>query len=98
MVSGYKLAELWQRLGYRVVVACMGSETKTENVSETLTVHSQKDVFLKDPWNYGIALGFGGFVAGLAKQEKPDVIVVNKLLFWSSLASISLKLRGHTVI
>lgn len=98
MVSGYKLAELWQRLGYRVVVACMGSETKTERVSETLVVHSRKDVFLKDPWNYGIAPGFGGFVARLAKEEKPDVIVVNKLLFWSSIAALSLRLRGHRVI
>lgn len=98
MVSGYKLADLWQRLGYRVVVACMGSETKTEKASDTLTVHSRKDVFLKDPWNYGIALGFGGFVARLAKEEKPDVIVINKLLFWSSLASFSLRLRGHRVV
>ncbi len=98
MVSGYKLADLWQRLGYRVVVACMGSETKTEKVSDTLTVHSRKDVFLKDPWNYGIAFGFGGFVARLAKDEKPDVVVINKLLFWSSLASFSLRLRGHRVV
>lgn len=98
MVSGYKLADLWQRLGYRVVVACMGSETKTERVSDTLTVHSRKDVFVKDPWNYGIARGFGGFVARLAKDEKPDVIVINKLLFWSSFASFSLRLRGHRVV
>ena len=98
MVSGYKLADLWQRLGYRVVVACMGSETTTETVSETLTVHARKDVFLKDPWNYGIALGFGGFVATLAKEEKPDVIVVNKLLFWSSLAALSLRVRGYRVV
>lgn len=98
MVSGYKLAELWQRLGYRVVVACMGTETATERVSDTLTVHARKDVFLKDPWNYGIAPGFGGFVARLAKEEKPDIIVVNKLLFWSSLAALSLRLRGHRVI
>ncbi len=98
MVSGYKLADLWQRLGYRVVVACMGSETKTEKASETLTVHSRKDVFLKDPWNYGVSFGFGGFVTRLAKTEKPDVIVINKLLFWSSLASISLRMRGYKVI
>jgi glycosyltransferase involved in cell wall biosynthesis len=98
MVSGYKLADLWQRLGYRVVVACMGSETKIEKFSDTLTVHSRKDVFLKDPWNYGICFGFGGYVARLAKEEKPDVIVVNKLLFWSSLASFSLRLRGYRVV
>lgn len=98
MVSSYKLAELWQRLGYRVVVACMGSETKRDDVSPTLIVHTRKDLFLKDPWNYGISLGFGGFVAGIAKQEKPDIVVVNKLLFWSSFASISLKLRGFRII
>ncbi len=98
MVSGYKLAELWQRLGYRVVVTCMGSETKTERMSDTLAVHSRKDVFLKDPWNYGISLGFGGDVARIAQKEKPDIIVINKLLFWSSLASFSLRLRGYRVI
>ncbi len=98
MVSGYKLADLWQRLGYRVVVACMGSETKTEKPSDSLTVYSRKDVFLKDPWNYGIALGFGRFVVKLAKETKSDVIVVNKLLFWSSLSVLSLRLRGYSVV
>lgn len=98
MVSGYKLADLWQRLGYRVVVACMGSETKTEEASDTLTVHFRKDVFLKDPWNYGVSLGFGGFVARVAKEVKPDVVVVNKVLFWSSLAALSLRLRGIRVV
>ncbi len=97
MVSSYKLAELWQRLGYRVVVACMGSETKIEKPSDTLTVHFKKDIFLKDPWNYGICVGFSGFVRRLVASEKPDVIVCNKLLFWSSLAVIPLTLAGHKV-
>ena len=98
MVSSFKLAELWQRLGYRVVVACMGSETRTIEVSPTLTVHTRKDMFLRDPWNYGIALGFTGFVWRLVRAEKPDIIVVNKLLFWSSLAAIALRLRGRRII
>lgn len=98
MVSSYKLAELWQRLGYRVIVACMGSETKTEKVSDTLTVHFRKDIFLKDPWNYGICFGFSGFVNRLVKEEKPDHIVINKLLFWTSLCAIPLKMRGHKII
>ncbi len=98
MVSSYKLAELWQRLGYRVVVACMGSETKTENISDTLTVHFRKDIFLKDPWNYGICFGFSGFVNRLVREEKPDHIVINKLLFWTSLCAIPLTLRGHKII
>lgn len=97
MVSSVKLSELWQRLGYRVVVACMGSETKTEKLTDTLTVHSRKDIFLPDPWNYGICFGFSGFVRRLVEEEKPDIIVCNKLLFWPSLAVIPLTLAGHKV-
>ena len=98
MVSSFKLAELWQRLGYRVVVACMGSESGTEHVSPTLTIYRKKDFFLRDPWNYGIALGFSGFVRRIIRTEKPDAIVANKILFWSSLSVISLRIRRYRVI
>lgn len=112
MVSSVKLAELWQRLGYRVVVACMGAPTPTpgpspeggggrtsvESVSDTLTIYRRKDFFLPDPWNYGIAFGFCGLVRRLLKTEKPDLIVVNKLLFWTSLSIILLRLLGRRVI
>lgn len=112
MVSSVKLAELWQRLGYRVVAVCMGDgsavsgqrsakrETRVtiEDVSETLEIHRMKDVFLSDPWNYGIALGFAGYVRRLARREDPDLIVVNKLLFWSSFSVILLRLTGRKVI
>ena len=97
MVSTVKLAELWQRMGYKVVVACMGSETRIDRISETLTVHMRKDFFLPDPWNYGISFGFSGFVRRLIKREKPDHIVVNKVLFWTSLCVISLRLRRYRV-
>lgn len=98
MVSSVKLAELWQRLGYRVIAVCMGSETKVDTISDTLTVHSRKDFFLKDPWNYGIAPGFSGYVRRLAKEENPDIIIVNKLLFWSSISVIFLRLSGRKVL
>lgn len=117
MISTTKLADLWQRLGYRVVVACMGDEeigdrrseigtstrtgtgmTGIEKVSATLTIYRKKDLFIPDPWNYGIAFGFSGFVRKIIKEEKPDIIVINKLLFWTSLCAIPLKLRGYKVI
>jgi glycosyltransferase involved in cell wall biosynthesis len=98
MVSSYKLAELWQRLGYRVVVACMGAETGVEQVSETLVIHRRKDVFLKDPLNFGIAFGFAGYVRRLIKAEKPDLVIVNKVLFWTSFALIPLRLTGRRVL
>lgn len=98
MVSSVKLAELWQRIGFNVIAVCMGSESKVDRVSDTLTVHYRKDFFLKDPWNYGIALGFTGYVRKLIRKEKPDYIVCNKLLFWTSFSVIALRLTGHKVL
>lgn len=98
MVSSVKLSVLWQRLGYRVIVACMGTESSVERVSDTLTIHRRKDLFLKDPWNYGIAFGFTGYVRRLMHAEKPDIIVTNKILFWTSLSLIPLTVRGKKVI
>lgn len=97
MVSSFKLAELWQRIGYKVVVVCMGAETRVEKVSDTLTVHFRKDIFLKDPLNFGIALGFAGYVRRVIGEVKPDRIVINKVLFWSSFSILSLRLRGYKV-
>jgi len=98
MVSSVKLAELWQRIGYRVIAVCMGPKNTVDTVSPTLTVHYRKDIFLRDPWNYGIAFGFTGYVRRLTKKENPDIIVVNKLLFWSSLCTILLRLSGRKVV
>jgi len=104
MVSSVKLAELWQRLGYRVTVLCMGAaegqkgKWNREEVSPTLTIYRMKDFFLKDPWNYGIALGFSGKALKLARELKPEVIVVNKILFWSSFSLLRLKISGYKVL
>src|SRR3989344_8449469 len=110
MVSSVKLAELWQRIGFRVVVVCMGKneqlagskeqlgKASIEQVSGTLEIHRVPDFFIPDPWNYGIAFGFSGYAVKLVKSIKPDIVVVNKLLFWSSLSTIALRLRGIRVI
>ncbi len=98
MVSTVKLADLWQRLGYRVVVACMGSQNSTEVVSQTLTICRKKDFFIPDPWNYGVAFGFFGLVRRIIREEHPDLIVINKLLFWTSLSAMPLALSGRRPI
>ncbi|MDA0375912.1 MAG: glycosyltransferase family 4 protein [bacterium] len=112
MVSSVKLAELWQRIGFKVIVICMstvengpadakamaGKKRKVEKVSQTLEIHRMQDVFLPDPWNYGIAFGFTGYVRKLIKKEKPDHIVCNKLLFWTSFSVIALRLTGYKVL
>jgi glycosyltransferase involved in cell wall biosynthesis len=64
----------------------------------SLEIHRISDFFLPDPWNYGIAFGFAGKALKLARELKPDVIVVNKVLFWSSFALLRLRLAGFKVI
>ncbi|MDB4978607.1 MAG: group 1 glycosyl transferase [Candidatus Peribacteria bacterium] len=98
MVSSFKLAELWQRLGYRLIVVCMGAETGIEEVSPSLVIHRRKDFFLPDPWNYGISFGFSGYVMKLVHAERPQEIVINKLLFWTSFAALRLRLAGYQPI
>ncbi|MBP7113853.1 MAG: glycosyltransferase [Candidatus Peribacteraceae bacterium] len=104
MVSSVKMAELWQRLGYKVVVLCMGRSASgkrvagSEKISETLEIHRVPDHFIPDPWNYGIAFGFSGAAVTLARTLKPDVIVVNKVLFWSSISLLRLRMAGFKVL
>ena len=102
MVSTVKLAELWQRIGYNVAVLCMGptdgGKHAVERVSDTLTIYRAQDFFLPDPWNYGIAPGFSIRALLLARTLKPDVIVVNKVLFWSSKSLLLLRLFGYRVL
>lgn len=98
MVSSVKMAELWQRIGYKVVVLCMGHGTRYEKVSETLEIHRRPDVFIPDPWNYGISFSVLGAAVRLARELRPDIIVVNKVLFWTSIAAPILRLSGHKVL
>jgi glycosyltransferase involved in cell wall biosynthesis len=98
MISSVKLSELWQRMGYHVTVVCMGSKNHTETMSETLTVHYRKDFFFPDPLNYGIAFGFSKYVEKVARELKPDHVIINKVLFWSSLAIFRLKKMGYPVL
>lgn len=99
MVSSVKLAELWVRLGYKVEVVCMGKENgKWKMENGKLVVHTRKDIFIPDPWNYGICFGFTGYVRKLIHEVQPDHIVCNKILFWTSLSVIALRLTGHKVI
>lgn len=98
MVSSVKLAQLWQRMGYEVAVVCMSKEEGIDYPSPTLTIYRRKDIFFPDPWNYGIAFGFSRYVWELEAEMQPTHIVVNKLLFWTSLVTIPLKLRGRKVL
>jgi len=98
MVSSVKLAELWQQMGYRVVCVCMGGKTSKEIISPTLTIMRVWDLYLPDPLNYGIAPTFLFHVLRALRCEKPDIVIVNKILFFSSLVTPILRLLGKRPI
>jgi glycosyltransferase involved in cell wall biosynthesis len=95
MVSSYKLADLWQRLGYKVIVICMGEKSEIEHATDTLVIHRRRDIFLPDPLNFGIAFGFFWYVLKTIKKENPDILICNKVLFWSSFCVIPLRFFGY---
>jgi glycosyltransferase involved in cell wall biosynthesis len=105
MVSSVKLAELWQRMGYRVVVVCMGKGgspwrrgSTVEEISATLRIYRKPDFFLRDPLNFGIAPGFGSLVRKVIAKEHPDLLICNKVLFWGSFCLPLLRARGHKIL
>ena len=56
------------------------------------------DLYLPDPLNYGIAPTFLFHVLKVLRQEKPEIVVINKILFWSSLVTPVLRLLGKKPI
>lgn len=95
MVCALTMADVWQSLGYKVVVVCMYSKTGVVVQADTLTVYGVKDWFIPDPFNFGIAPTFFLHVFKRIKEHKPDHIVVSNLLFWTSWTIIPLRLAGH---
>ena len=100
--SAVKLAGQWCRLGCKVTVLCMCNveNGKYEEVSfaNSLTVCKVQDWFLPDPWNYGVALSFFRIASLKVEEVQPDAIVVDKVLYWTSIATIFLTLKGRQVL
>src|SRR5687768_15652494 len=85
MISGQKTAfELSKN--HSVTVATTGSETTIELVNKNLKIYRKKDIFLPDPINYSLIPGWFGFLKQIVLDEKPEAILINKHMFYSSLA------------
>lgn len=93
MISGqktaYKLAEQHQ-----VLVLTTGRETTQVKINSNLTIYRLKDIFLPDPINYSIVPGLFQTVKQIVYQEKPDACLINKHMFYTSLAIYPLRQLG----
>lgn len=96
MISAYKTAlALSRRMD--VIVLTTGTPT-FEQLNSRLRVYRLKDWFLPDPINYSLVPGLIGGLERVIRTEHPDIYLVNKHMFFTSLAALWLRLRGHRVL
>jgi len=96
MISAYKTALNLSRT-MDVVVLTTGKPS-FEQPSPRLTIYRMWDIFLPDPVNYSIVPGLIPHLERVIVREQPDVFLVNKHMFFTSLATFWLRLRGKQVI
>jgi glycosyltransferase involved in cell wall biosynthesis len=97
MVSGQKTAyELAKH--HTVIVLTTGSKSVVTRVDKNLKIYRLKDLFLRDPINYSLIPHLFYSVRTIVKQEQPDAFLINKHMFYSSLAVWPIKRLGHKVV
>lgn len=96
MISAYKTA-LFLSKQMEVVVLTTGRPAY-EQLNPHLSVYRLRDWFLPDPVNYSIVPGLFRHVWRIVRREKPDVVVVNKHMFFTSLSVWLLRLMKQKVI
>ncbi len=97
MISGQKTAhELAKH--HKVVVVTTGAVASSEQPYPNLTIYRLKDIFLRDPINYSIVPSLFGRIRQIVEREKPDSVLINKHMFFTSLALWPLKRLGYKVI
>jgi len=96
MISAYKSALALAKRD-QVIVATTGRPYK-EKVNENLTIYRLRDIFLPDPINFSFVPFLSFHLYKIIRKEKPDCFLVNKHMFYTSLAVFWLKLWGKKVV
>jgi len=95
MISGYKTA-LYLSKKNKVIVLTTG-RPYYEEMGPNLRIYRMWDFFMPDPVNFSIVPGLFWHLCRVIKKEKPDIFLVNKHMFYTSLAVIWLRLLGKKV-
>lgn len=91
MISAYKTA-LYLSKSQKVIVLTAGPPGY-EKLNDNLEIYRLKDWFMPDPINYSIIPGLFGKFFQLIDEKKPDIILVNKYMFYSSFVVIAARLK-----
>lgn len=95
MASAYKTAvELSKKVP---VVVVTGGKPSRDRVNKHLTVYRLWDLTIPDPVNYNIVPTLFLRLPQIIRREKPNVFLINKFMFFTSLAVFQLKLMGKKV-
>ena len=100
MISTLQLAQMWKSAGYEVHVLCIGRKEEffEEDASKAASVTALPGFVIGEPFRYAVSFRFFRELFSLVRVLKPRHIVVNKVLFWTSIAAIPLRLAGYKVI
>ena len=91
MVSTIKYAENLSKIS-NVVIFTGGNKTEIKK-KKNLKIYKFKDIFIKDPANYGIIPFQYSKLNKVLKIENPDHVIINKHMFHTALCSIFLKFK-----
>lgn len=97
MISGQKTARELAR-NHQVVVLTTGRKASTVQEGKNLKIIRLKDIFLPDPINFSIVPGLFKEVRRIVHSENPDAFLINKHMFYTSLAIWPLKRLGKKVV
>lgn len=96
MMSAYKSAiELSKKA--HVIVLAAGPKPRYEKIHPRLEVYRLWNLYLKDPVNYMIPPGILLKTVQLIFRERPDVVLVNKFMFFNAFVIPLLRLLGQKV-
>ncbi|MDD3774319.1 MAG: hypothetical protein PHW50_03540, partial [Patescibacteria group bacterium] len=84
MISAYKTALALSK-NDQVVVMTTGRPW-IEQMNKNLTIYRLRDLFLPDPINFSFVPFLGWHLLRIIRKEKPDCFLVNKHMFYTSLA------------
>lgn len=96
MISAYKTARELAK-DHDAVVLTTG-KPRFEQMHPRLRVYRMFDIFLPDPVNYSIVPNLAFRLWRVVKKEKPDIFIVNKYMFFTTLAVPLLRIFGKKVI
>jgi len=99
VASAYKTATELKRHGMEVVVLTARSRRQpAESVEGGIRVYRTRDIFLPDPFNFNILPNLWGRLWSVLRQERPDVVLISKYVFFTALAAPLLKLRRQPFV